>query len=65
MSRQVKDQGRTLPKVARVSALGKCVARVRHWCRDASMGQWIEVLILTLVFGGWAALWGAFGTLIP
>ena len=64
MNRQVKNQGRTLPPV-RVSALGKRVARVRRWCRTASMRQWLELLVLVLVFGGWAAIWAVFGTLIP
>lgn len=64
MSRQVKDQGRTLPPV-RVSALGKRVVRVRRWCRSASIGQWLELLMLVLAFGGWAAIWAVFGTMIP
>ena len=49
MSRQDQRQGRTLPPV-RVSAVGKRVARVRHWFRDHwDVMQYVIGIPLSLV----------------
>ena len=50
MKRQGDNQGRTLPKTepVKVSAVGKRVARFRHWCK----GHWpvIEGALWTVFF---------------